>query len=130
VEFIISSELWANIIGGILAAVIIASFTKYRDFRKPRTMKELIAIMGVAIKIRNNGEGHHFNDENIWVQQAIEIEQKAILKAKELSPTAGALIEWLDRIPPWDTSNRVQKYVSILDNYFKNSRIDGAEFVN
>jgi hypothetical protein len=42
------------------------------------------------------------------------IEDKAVAKAKELSSTAGALVEWLDRVPPWDLTSDVAKYVSIL----------------
>jgi len=47
---------------------------------------------------------------------------KAVAKAKELSPTAGSLVEWLDRIPPWDATDDVARYVSILSKVVERIR--------
>ncbi len=85
-------------------------------------MSDLIQIMGRAIEHRNIGEHRAFTDEKLWVQQAKEIEEMAVAKAKELSPSAGSLVEWLDRVPPWKVSSEVDKYVSFLSTVIERIR--------
>jgi len=122
IEFLCRPDLWANIIGGVVAAVFIALIAYLWDRRKHRILQELIEIMSQAIEHRNVGEQRAFTDEKEWVQQAKAIEEKAVAKAKELSPTAGSLVEWLDRVPPWNVTSDVDKYVSILSTMVERIR--------
>lgn len=112
--FLASSELWANIVGGVVTAGVLTLIAFLWDRRKHRILQELIKVMGQAIEHRNSGQQRTFADEKEWVQKAKKIEGEAVAKAKQLSPTAGSLVEWLDRVPPWNVSSEVDKYVSIL----------------
>ena len=112
--FFTSSELWSNIIGGIVAAIIFALLAYLWDYRKQRLYKQLTDIMGKAIQHRNVGEHKKFDNANEWVQKAINIEEEAVTKAYKLSPAAGALVKWLDRVPTWNVNSEVDRYVSIL----------------
>ena len=78
--------------------------------------------MGKAIKHRNIGEHRAFTDENEWIREAKSIEADAVAKANEHSSTAGSLVEWLDRVPPWDVNSEVEKYVSILSKVIERIR--------
>jgi hypothetical protein len=122
IKFLFGLDLWANIIGGVVAAGLIALIALLWDRRKHRILKELIEIMGRAIKHRNEGERRAFTNQKEWVQQAKAIEEEAVAKAKELSSTAGSLVEWLDRIPPWDATDDVARYVSILSKVVERIR--------
>jgi len=121
-RFFLGVELWSNIIGGVVAAALIAIFARLWEIRKHKILKDLTEIMGQAIKHRNIGEHCTFADENEWVRQAKKIEVNAVAKAKQLSTTAGSLIEWLDRVPPWNEANELEKYVSILSTVIKRIR--------
>ena len=122
IEFLSSPDLWANIIGGVVAAGLVTLMAYLWDRRKHRILKELIEIMSRAIQHRNIGEQRVFVDMKEWVQQAKAIESEAVAKAKQLSPTAGSLVEWLDRIPPWNMASDVEKYVSILSTIVERIR--------
>lgn len=113
-EFLLGADLWANIIGGIVAAALIALIAYLWDLRKHKILRDLTEIMGRTIEHRNIGEQETFSDESEWIRQAKAIEDEAIAKAKQLSSTAGSLVEWLDRVPPWNVTSEVEKYVSIL----------------
>lgn len=113
-EFFCSAGLWENIIGGVIAAVLIALFSLIKNCRKHKILKDLTIIMGKAIKHRNLGENFDPENELEWIQRAKEIENEAIKKAQQLSSTAGSLVEWLDRVPPWNSKSEVEKYISIL----------------
>lgn len=121
-EFLRSSDLWANIVGGVVAALLFALMVFLWNLRKHIILKDLTVIMGRAIVHRNNGEGRTYNDKEKWIQQAKEIENEAIEKAKKLSSTAGALVEWLDRVPPWKGNDEVERYVSILNKVIERIR--------
>lgn len=121
-EFLCSPDLWANIIGGVVAAALIAMIAFFWNRRKQRILNELIEIMSRAIKHRNVGEKGTFPSEQEWVQQAKLIDKEAVAKAKELSHTAGSLVEWLDRVPPWAATSEVDKYVSILSTVVERIR--------
>ncbi len=112
IEFLISADLWANIIGGVVAAGLIALAAYLWDRRRHKILKELTVIMGKAIKHRNIGEQRAFTDENEWIQEAKSIEAEAVAKANNLSSTAGSLVEWLDRVEPWSTE--LGRYTAIL----------------
>ena len=114
IAFLSSSELWANIVGGVVTAGVLAAIAFLWDRRKQKILQELIRVMGRAIEHRNIGENRTFADEKEWVQKAKRIEEEAVTNAKKLSPTAGSLVEWLDRVPPWNATSEVEKYVSIL----------------
>lgn len=120
--FLMSAELWANILGGVAAAALVALFVQLRDKRRHRILRELTAIMGDAIKHRNDGEAKTYADEDEWVRRAKEIESEAIAKANELSSTAGSLIQWLDRVEPWHVSSERERYISILSKVIERIR--------
>jgi len=122
IQFLVGADLWANIIGGVVAACLIALAAYLWDRRKHKILKDLTEIMGRAIKHRNTGEQRGFNDEKEWVRQARDLHDEAVAKAKELSSTAGALVEWLDRVPPWNVSSDVERYVSILSTVVERIR--------
>ena len=122
IKFLTGIDLWANIIGGVVAAGFLAIIAFLWDRRKHRILGELIEIMGQAIKHRNIGEQQAFIDEKEWVLKAKLIEEKAVATAKNLSPTAGSLIEWLDRVPPWNSTDETEKYISILSTLIERIR--------
>lgn len=112
-EFLGSAELWANIVGGIVAAIAVAVLFWLKDRRKRRILDELAEILDRVIKHRIIGKNKTFTDVKEWIRQAEDIENEAIEKATELSPTAGALIASLDRlVQPWN--NKLSRSVAIL----------------
>ncbi len=122
IELLRNPDLWANIIGGVVAAGLLSLIAYLWNWRKHRILHDLIEIMGRAIKHRNIGEKGTFTDPQEWVKQAQAIEEEAVIKAMKLSPTAGSLVEWLDRVPPWNAENDVEKYVSILSTVIERIR--------
>jgi hypothetical protein len=122
INFFLSENLWSNIVGGVVAAGLIALFAFLWDRRKHRILKELIEVMGRAIQHRNIGEHRTFANQEEWISQAKAIEEEAVAKARQLSPAAGALVAWLDRIPPWHAANEVEKYISILSTVVERIR--------
>ncbi len=121
-EFLRSSDLWANIVGGVVAALLFALMVFLWNLRKHKILKDLTEIMGRAIAHRNIGEEHAYKDKGKWIQQAKDIEDEAIAKAKKLSSTAASLVEWLDRIDPWKADDEVDRYVSILSKVIERIR--------
>jgi len=121
-EFLLRADLWGNIIGGIVAAGLISLLAYLWDRRKHKILKELTEIMGRAIKHRNIGEQGGYDDVDEWVRQAKQIEKEAVEKAKQLSTTAGSLVEWLDRVDPWNVTNEKEKYLSILNKVIERIR--------
>jgi hypothetical protein len=113
-KFFTGPDLWANIIGGVVAAGLVALIAFLWNRRRHKIMGDLIEVMGRAIQHRNIGEQRAFSDEKEWVQKAKALEEEAVATAKKLSPTAGSLVEWLDRVPPWSSTSEVEKYVSFL----------------
>jgi hypothetical protein len=121
-EFICGVDLWANIVGGVVAAGLIALAVYLRDRRKHRILRELTVLMGRAILHRNIGERGEFTDAAEWARQAEEIEKEAVAKANELSSTAGSLVDWLDRVEPYEPTSEVEKYKSILNKVIERIR--------
>ena len=119
IDFLISADLWANIFGGIVAAIIFAWLVSLRDKKKHRILHELTVIMGRAIEHRDASKRQ--KDKKAWVQQAKAIEAETIAKATELSTTAGSLMEWLDKVDPY-IDREVDKYVSILSKIIERIR--------
>jgi len=78
--------------------------------------------MGRAIRHRNAGEQKTFSDQSEWIRQAKMIEEEAVAKAKQLSSTAGSLVEWLDRVEPWNQTKELEKYVSTLSKIIERIR--------
>lgn len=122
IEFLTSAGLWSNIVGGVITAGLIALIAYFWDRRRHRILKELTDIMGRAIEHRNAGEHGSFTDKGEWISEAKQIETEAVTKASELSSTAGSLVQWLDRVPAWNTSNQVERYVSILSKVIERIR--------
>jgi FAD/FMN-containing dehydrogenase len=121
-EILLSVDLWANILGGIVAAALVAGLAWVWDRRKHRILKELTGITGQAIRHRNAGEWKDYTDEEEWVRQAKVIEDKAIKAAKRLSSSAAALVEWLDRVEPHPDDDEVKKYIAILSKVVERIR--------
>jgi hypothetical protein len=122
IAFLTSTELWSNIVGGVVTAGVLAVIAFLWDRRRHRILQELIRIMGQAIEHRNIGQHRTFTDEKEWILKAKKLEDEAVIKAKKLSPTAGSLVEWLDRVPPWNVASEVEKYVSILSTVIERVR--------
>lgn len=113
--------LWSNAVGGVVAALVLVGIAWLWDRRKHRILKELTAIMGKAILHRNLAEKGSVNSAR-WVKKAKRIEKEAIAKARELSPTAGALVEWLDRVEPYPSGSERKKYLAILNKVIERIR--------
>ena len=114
IEFLSKPDLWiagvGDAIGGIVAAVLIALFALLWNCRKNNLQKQLIEIMGQAIKHRNAGDQRAFKDEKVWIQQAKAIEEEAVATAKKISPATGSMVEWLDQVKPYPVGNELEKY--------------------
>lgn len=116
-DFLKSADLWANIIGGVVAAGLIGLGVWAKNRRKHRILGELVEILGRVIEHRLIGEhqasSFSADEEVAWIKKAEGLEIEAVAKATELSPTAGALVQWLDRlVEPWSTE--VGRSVAIL----------------
>jgi len=122
IKFLCSSDLWVNVVGGIVTAGLLALIAYLWNRRRHKILHELTAIMGRAIQHRNNGEQKAFTDKNQWVQEAKSTQDEAVAKASELSSTAGSLVEWLDRVDPWNMNNEVERNVSILSKVIERIR--------
>jgi hypothetical protein len=122
IEFLCSSDLWVSIVGGVVTAGLIALIAYLWNRRRHKILRELTEIMGKAIQHRNVGEQKAFTDQNQWVQNAKSIQQEAVAKATELSSTAGSLVEWLDRVDPWNMNNEVERHVSFLSKVIERIR--------
>jgi len=120
--FLLEAEVWANIIGGVVAAGFIALAAYLWKRRRHKVLKELAEIMGEAIEHRNIGNRRAYTDEKIWIREAKRIEADATEKAKELSSTAGSFIKWLDQVDPYRTDSERWKYVSILSKVIERIR--------
>jgi hypothetical protein len=111
-----------NIVGGVVTAGLIALIAYLWNQRRHKILRELTVIMGKAIQHRNIGERKTFTDQDQWVHEAKLIQVEAVSKARKLSSTAGSLVEWLDRVDPWNMNNEVEKYVSILSKVIERIR--------
>ncbi len=115
-------DLIGSTLAGVVAAFIIAGYLHFQGKQKRDHQAALINIMGRAIQHRNIGQQRQFSDAKEWVKQAKALEDTAVATAKKLSPAAGAYVEWLDRVPPYDPSDEVAKYVSFLSTVIERIR--------
>ena len=122
IEVLCRADLWISIIGGIVTAALLAFIAYLWNQRRHRVLKELTEIMGKAIQHRNEGEKRSYSDEQQWVKTAKSIIEEAVSKATELSPTAGSLVNWLDRVSPWNAGDEVERYVSFLSKTIERIR--------
>jgi len=110
------NDLWNNIVGGIASGLVTAGVLGLIAWlwrlRQQSILKELTGIMGRAIQHRNIATSPN---EAAWVARAKEIEEEAVAKARQFSPTAGSLVEWLDKIDPWTVGSEGERYVSIIN---------------
>lgn len=130
--FLLGSDLWANICGGVAAALFLGFMAFCINIRKHVIINRLIKIMGQAIQHRNIGEPYKTSphrlskedewNESEWVQQAIAIHDEAVNQAYKLSPSAGALVDWLDRVDPWTETSQFERYLSILNKVIERIR--------
>lgn len=118
IELLDSADLWANIVGGIVAAIFLGIIAGvWKQFREWR-IKQLGDLMGRIIEHRNAGR-HPVPDPIAWVQKAKELEQEAAKKASKVSAASGILINWLGEFPTMDVDEKVKNpsqkhYVSLL----------------
>jgi hypothetical protein len=118
IGFLGSADLWANIVGGIVAAIVLGIIAWiWRQFREWR-VKQLGDLMGRIIEHRNAGR-HSVPDPTAWLQKAKELEQEAVKKAGKVSAASGLLIYWLGEFPSIDVDKKVKNpdqkhYVSLL----------------
>jgi DNA-directed RNA polymerase delta subunit len=113
-DFILGIDLWANIVGGIVAAAILALVAYLWNLRKHRILRELTEIMTRAIDHRHKGKSRKFADDKEWIEKAKKIEHDAMTKARELSHTAGSLVAWRDRAPTDDEDTEIESHISHL----------------
>ena len=95
-EFFTGYDLWSNICGGITAAVAFAILVAIWDWwKKTRPINQLIDVRAKIIKHRDIGSGTEVIDYQEWIDKAKGLHDEAVEKAKNLSPSAGAHVEWL-----------------------------------
>lgn len=106
IEFLASADVWANIVGGIVAAVvlgfIVCIWRKYREWR----IKQLGDLMGRIIEHRNAGR-HQVSDPIAWVQDAKKLEEEAAKKAGKVSTASRIFINWLGELPNFEVDAEV-----------------------
>ena len=122
-DFLLSSELWSNIIGGIVASLVLAGIYWIVSYNKRKTIKGLIDIEGKSIQHRNNGEAGIYENKDVWAEEASIIHDQAIVVAKTISPAAGALIDWLGTVDPYVPGNKLSFWISMLDKVNERIRI-------
>ncbi len=91
-EFLASSKLWSNIIGGIVSAFILAGFNWIINTYKRKNLNELVIIEKEITKLLDD-ELISPPDPNEWYDLSTSIHNRAISTANKLSPTARASIE-------------------------------------
>jgi hypothetical protein len=117
-EFLVSPDLWANIVGGVVAAIVLGFIAwVWRQYREWR-VRQLGDLMGRIIEHRNAGS-RPVPDPTVWVQKAKGLEQEAVEKAGKVSTASGILINWLGEFPILDIDAKVKDtnqkhYVSLL----------------
>jgi hypothetical protein len=118
IEFFTSADLWANIVGGVAAAIFLGIIAwVWRQWRE-RRVRQLGDLMGRMIEHRNAGR-HPVPDPEAWVKKAKELEQEAVKKAGKVSTASEILINWLGEFPNLDVDAEVKnphqkQYVSLL----------------
>lgn len=122
IEFLSRKDLWISIIGGVVTAGLLALIAYLWNRRRHKILSDLTEIMGRAIQHRNEGESKSYSDEQQWINTAEAIKKEAESKAAQLSPTAGSLVSWLDRVPPWNTDDETEKWVSFLSKTIERIR--------
>jgi hypothetical protein len=122
-NFFISTELWANIFGGIIAALVFALLVQIWNIKIKELQKKFIVIMDKAIKHRNIGENNESIDKKEWIELTKSIENEAKEIALKLSPAAGSMIDSLDRVdPPYPAGDEFKRYLSILNKIIERMR--------
>jgi hypothetical protein len=118
IEFPTSADLWANVVGGIVAALFLGiiawGWRRYREWR----VRQLGDLMGRIIEHRNAGR-RPVLDSVAWVQKAKELEQEAVKKAGKVSTASGIFVSWLGEFPNLEVDAKVsdtrqKHYVSLL----------------
>ena len=112
-EFLISSELWSNIIGGIVSALILAGFYWIINNYKRKNLNELVIIEKEITKLLDD-ELISPPDPNEWYDASTVIHKRAITTANKLSPSAGALIESIS--VQYNGGDAVDHWYPILKN--------------
>ena len=121
-EFLCRTDLWISIIGGVVTAGLLALVAYLWNWRRHKILSELTEIMGRAIQHRNEGANRTYSDEEQWINTASSLKKEAVSKATQLSPTAGSLVNWMDRVQPWDVNDDVEKWVSFLSKTIERIR--------
>lgn len=115
-------DLLVNALGGLFAAAGFAVILYFWKYKKRKKLDELSFIMGELIVHRNKVLNNDYQNENSWVEEAKALEKKAINKANELSPYAGALLIWLDKLDRYHSDSEKSKYSAILGKLIERIR--------
>lgn len=97
-DFLISSELWSNIIGGVFSALLLAGLYWAVNFNKRQNLKELVKVQKGIVELLNDELSFEHLELNEWSNKAFELHEIAIKTAEKISPAAGALIEVTDGV--------------------------------
>lgn len=122
IDFLCHPDLWNSIIGGVVTAGLLSLIAYLWNRRRHKILSDLTEIMGRAIKHRNEGENKTYSDKDQWINTAKSIKEEAVSTATQLSPTAGSLVNWLDRVPPWNVTDDVERYVAFLSKTIERIR--------
>ena len=95
-DFLVSSELWSNVLGGVASAIILAGIYWVVNYSKRKNLTKLIIIEEQIIALMTEAEENQFKDIDQWPHNARKIHKLASETAKKISPSAGALIEIVD----------------------------------
>lgn len=114
-DFLESSELWFNVIGGVIAGVVLALLVWLWNWNKRRHIKDLIKLEGKSIKHRNIAKLQEYDNIDKWARKAKIIHDEIVITAKKISPAAGALIDWLGLIDEYIDGDELSYWISALD---------------
>jgi hypothetical protein len=116
------ADLISNVLGGVAAALIITWWLGKRDEKRRLAVRNLVDAMGKMIEYRNAGKEGKFADEATWKADAKKLIDDAQARAYALSVSAGAQVEWLDRIDPYPRGNERGYWESMLSKAIERIR--------
>ncbi len=77
-DFLISSELWSNIIGGVVSALLLAGLYWAVNFNKRQNLKELVKVQKGIVELLNDELSFEHLELNEWSNKAFELHEIAI----------------------------------------------------
>ena len=89
----IGTQIFLGVVTGVATAAVLGLIAWVWRFWREFRIKQLGDLMGKMIEHRNAGL-QAGSDSALWVRQAEELEKEAERKAKNVSASSGALIQW------------------------------------